>query len=407
MFLEFTFNPKLLFIIIYPILKEAERFISKQFIVKGKDHNLFKIFRLFFCNLLAIIFLLIFKCINKIPKIEIIPEENEKHDENEKYDDMNNEILKLIDTEKSTVRMKSQIRSYAFLFLLSVLYFGAYFYNYYVREDILRLCRNSIGIIFEIIIFYTLSFLILKEKYHKHHYLSISIIFVSLIALFIIYSINLGNSEYSIFNAFWYYLVFYILYGSFDVTIKKYFLVYFYSIYYVLLLIGVYVCVPLLLYDVIAFFIDKNASGVLVGFANNVNNVKSVFLFIVDLFFLFASNLGLFWTIYYFTPFHLIISEFFSELLGYYIQLIQFKTGTNIKEGNFLFQANNIAIFSVIFFINFICSLIFNEIIILKFLKLEYYTKKYIKLRAQSDANVFLEEISSASGSGRASLNES
>ena len=408
MFIEFSFNPKLLFILIFPIFKEAERFISKQFIVKGKDHNLFKIFRLFLCNELSFIFLLIFKYMNKKSKKESIQEETEKKDENGKNEQINNAIT-LYELELSTARLKNQIKSYIFLFLLSVLYFGAYIYNYYVRKDILRLCRNSIGIIFEIIILYILSLVILKEKYYKHHYLSIAIILISLTALFIIYSIKFDDSddsEYSIFNAFWYYLVYYILYGSFNVLIKKYFLVYIYSIYYVLLLIGAYVCVPVLLYDITAFFVKRDASGILIGFANNVNNVKSVFLFIVDLFFLFVSNLGLFWTIYYFTPFHLIISEFFSELMGYYIQLIQFKNGETIQEGNFLFGTNNIAIFSIIFFINFICSLIFNEIIILKFCKLEYYTKKYIIERAESDASSSLiEDISSSSESEYENIN--
>ena len=300
MFIEFSFNPKLLFILIFPIFKEAERFISKQFIVKGKDHSLFKIFRLFLCNELSFIFLLIFKYMNKKSKKEIIQEENEKKDENGKNEQINNAIT-LYELELSTARLKNQIKSYIFLFLLSVLYFGAYIYNYYVRKDILRLCRNSIGIIYEIIILYLLSLLILKEKYYKHHYLSIAIILISLTALFIIYSTELNDSEYSIFNAFWYYLVYYILYGSFNVLIKKYFLVYIYSIYYVLLLIGAYVCVPVLLYDIIAFYVNRDVSGVLIGFINNVNSVKSVFLFIVDLFFLFASNLGLFWTIYYIT----------------------------------------------------------------------------------------------------------
>ena len=164
MFIEFTFNPKLLFILIFPIFKEAERFISKQFIVKGKDHNLFKIFRLFLCNELSFIFLLIFKCINKTHKEERITIENEINEENGKNDDMDNEIIRLVDLEKSTVRFKNKIKSYVFLFLLSVLYFGAYIYNYYVRHDILRLCRNSIGIIYEIIILYLLSVFILKEK---------------------------------------------------------------------------------------------------------------------------------------------------------------------------------------------------------------------------------------------------
>ena len=183
MFIEFKFNTKLLFILIFPIFKEAERFISKQFIVKGKDHSLFKIFRLFLCNELSFIFLLIFKCINKTHKVEIIEEENEKNEDNEKNDEMNSDIIKIVDLEKSTVRLKRKIKSYIFLFLLSALYFGAYIFNYYVRNDMLRLCRNSIGIIYEIIILYLLSVFILKEKYYKHHFLSVAIILASLTAL--------------------------------------------------------------------------------------------------------------------------------------------------------------------------------------------------------------------------------
>ena len=345
---------------------------------------------------------------NKSHKKEIILDENEKNEENEKNDDFDkndeNSAIRIVEGEMQTVRVQNQIKSIIYLFLLSGLYFGAYIFNYLVRQNILRRCRNSIGIIYEIVILYVLSLLILKEKYHKHHYLSISIIVLTLTALFIIYINKLNDS--SIYNAFWYYLVYYVLYGSFNISIKKYFLVYFYSIYFVLLLIGAFVCVPLLLYDIIAFFVNKDVSGVLIGFANNVNSVKSVFLFIVDLLFLFISNLGIFWTIYYFTPFYLIISEFISELLNYYIQLIQYKQGQDIEDGNFLFANYNIAIFSVIFFINLICSLIFNEIIILKFCKLEHFTKKYIKDRATSDASSLLAEEFSSNSENEVHVND-
>ena len=204
MFIEFTFNPKLLFIIIYPIFKEIERFISKQFIVKGKDHNLFKIFRLFLCNEFAFIFLLIFKCMNKSHKKEITIEEHEKNDENEKNDEYDkndeNSAIIIVEGEMQTVRVQNQIKSIIYLFLLSGLYFGAYIFNYLVRQNILRRCRNSIGIIYEIVILYVLSLLILKEKYHKHHYLSISIIVLTLTALFIIYINKLDDSGYSIYK---------------------------------------------------------------------------------------------------------------------------------------------------------------------------------------------------------------
>ena len=80
MLIDFTFNPKLLFILIFPIFKESEKFISRLFILQGKDHNLFKIFRLFLSNELSFIFLLIFKCINKSNKNDV-----NEHETNDIY----------------------------------------------------------------------------------------------------------------------------------------------------------------------------------------------------------------------------------------------------------------------------------------------------------------------------------
>ena len=382
MFIEFTFEPKLLFILIYPIFKVSEQPIINLYM--KKDNDLFKIFRIFLSNVFSFIFLLILKCKNKSNKNEIITDENEKIEEC-------NEV-KLADIEFINTTKKNRIKSILFIFLLSILYAGSYFFNYYVRKTIIIICRNSIGIIYEIIVFYILSLLILKEKYYKHHFLSISIICLTLIILFVTYVLQVNDSDYSIYNALWYYLVYYSLYGLFDILLKKYFLIYFYSIYFVLLIIGAFVCIPMLIYDIIAYFLYRNISGVIIGFINNTNSVKSVFLFILHLLFLFISNLGLFWTIYYFTPFHLIICEFILELLNYYIKLIQYKlngSGTTTIF-SFLFTTHNIVIFTIVFFINFICSLIFNEIIILKLFKLEYYTKKYIKFRAESDVNTLM-----------------
>ena len=158
----------------------------------------------------------------------------------------------------------------------------------------------------------------------------------------------------------------------------------------------------MLIYDIIAYSFNRNISGVIIGLINNLNSVKKVFLFIVHLLFLFISNLGLFWTIYYFTPFHIIIIEFTLELLNYYIKLIQFKLKGSRTTNIFsvLFETHNIVIFTIVFFINFICSLIFNEIIILKFCKLEYYTKKYIKDRAESDVDALIMAQDSLTSEG-------
>ena len=396
MLIEFTFNPKLLCILVFPIFKELERFISGQ-LLKDKDHNLFKIFRILLSNQFSIIFLLIFKCKNKSQKKDISQEETpEKDNENEEKDERTSSAITMAETEIKRSNKKKKIKSILFLCLLSILYFCSYFYNYYVRNSIFRLCRNSIGIIFEIIILYLLSFFILKAKYYKHHYFSISVILITLIVLFILYLKQVNNSEYSIYNSIWYYFVYYCLYGSFNILIKKYLSVYYYSLYFILLIMSTFSCFLMLFYDIVAFFANRKLSGIIVSFAENLNSVGSVFLFIVDLLFLFISNLGMFWTIYYFTPFHLIIVEFISELINYYIKLIQYKQGQVIDNGkyDFIFNTNNIALFSVIFLINLICSLIFNEIFILKFCKLEYNTKKYIKERAENDiSSIFVENI--------------
>ena len=384
MLIEFSFDPKLLYILIFPLFREIEKIFEKLFYIR--INKLFNLFRVFLSNEFAFIFLLIFKFMNKSTKKENIIDENEKNDE------PNSAIL--VDIEINSAKKKNKIKSILFLFLLSALIFGSYIFNYFTWKENIRQCRNSIGIIYEIIILYILSKLILKEKYYKHHYISIAPVCVSLIVLFIKYLKQFDNPEYSIYNVFWYYLVYYVLYCSFDVLLKKYFLVYFYSIYFVLLIIGAIVCIPLLIYDIVAYFVNKDASGIIIALIDNINSFTRFLLFLVDLIFTFIANLGLFWTIYYFTPFHLIICEFISELIFYYIQLIQFKVYGNANF-QFLYETNNIIIFSVIFFINILCSFIFNEIIILKFCKLEYYTKKYIKERAQNDVDsLFLKNDS-------------
>ena len=81
--------------------------------------------------------------------------------------------------------------------------------------------------------------------------------------------------------------------------------------------------------------------------------------------------MGIWLTIYYFTPYHFIISDFISELIKFYIRVIKQSEQHSIY----------IIVFSVIYVINFICSLIFNELFICKLCELHYYTEKYIKIR--------------------------
>ena len=395
MFIEFSFEFKLLFLLVFPISKELER-IMKEYFLKD-DIGLFHIFRIFLSNEFSFIFLLIFKCKNKSHKNNNIPKSDDEINENNIID---MELQKLQNSSK-----KNKIKSIIFLLFLSIMNSGAYFFNTFVGYKNIKLSRNTIGIIYEIIIFYILSKVILKEKFYRHHLLSSITICIALIVLFICYFKDLNKGQYSIFNTFWYYLVYYFLYGVFNIFLKKYTKVYLHSIYFIMLIIGAFVCVPMLIYDIVAYFTKPDISGIIIGFKNNITSAKDFFLFFVETIFQFFANLGIFWTIYYFTPFHFIISEFISEIFNYYIKMIQ-SNEHNIYD--FIYNKINIIIFSIVFFINLICSLIFNEVVILKFCNLENYTKKYIHKRASSDASSLFEttEINDQTDSERDILSE-
>ena len=372
MLIEFTFDRHLLLILIFPIFKQIDSIVKKIYI--QKDNNLFKIFRMFLSYEFSIIFLIISKFINKTKK------KIEEKEIIEPTKDLDSNPNNQIEIGYKSLKKKKMIRSIIFLLILSIINAGSYFYNYYVGDDSIKFSRNTIGIILEIIIYITLSFFILKQKFYKLHYFVSLIMIVSLIGLFINYSVQLEDKT-DYYTIFWYFLLYTLLYGFFNVLLKLYLNIYFNSIYYILLVIGTIICFLLLLYDTFAYCFNEDLSGIIIGFQININNAKNFFLFLCDLILQFIFNIGIVLTIYYFTPFHFIISEFISELLKYYISLIEFYEFDKKENNDFIYSTNNIIIFSLVFFINLLCSLIFNEIIILKFFGLEYYTKKYINKR--------------------------
>ena len=164
-----------------------------------------------------------------------------------------------------------------------------------------------------------------------------------------------------------------------------------------LFFIGSFISVLLIIYDIIAYFSNEDLSGIIIGFKNNITNIKDFLLFLCDLILQFFLYSGIMLTIYFYTPFHFTISEFISELISYYKGAIEYfvfdKKITHIFD--FIYSTNNIIIFSIVFLINLICSLIFNEIIILKFCGLEYYTEKYINKRGNIESMNIYNDITS------------
>ena len=149
--------------------------------------------------------------------------------------------------------------------------------------------------------------------------------------------------------------------------------------YFMMLVIGIFGCVFVLIYDFIAFLIDNNKEEVAKGFRENINDAGKAFALILDLIIHFIWNLGLWLTIYYLTPCHIFMSEYISEYI-YYIQDV------NNPPNPKFYKTHNVVIFSIFAFINFCCCLVFNEVVILNFFNLDYNTKKRIQERQRHES---------------------
>ena len=185
------------------------------------------------------------------------------------------------------------------------------------------------------------------------------------------------ESEY-IFLSFIYYFFFAFCLGLNDVLKKKYMISFFETPYFLMLVVGIIDVIALLIFDLFIYFLDSDIKGIIIGFQNNVNNVSKTFIFISDIILQWIWNVGIWLTIYYLSPCHYFMSEYISEYAYYLVN-------ANSSNNDF-YKTTNIVIFSIAFFINFFCCLIFNEVIILNFLGLDYNTEKRIKERVSNDS---------------------
>ena len=177
-----------------------------------------------------------------------------------------------------------------------------------------------------------------------------------------------------IFLSLLYYFFFSLFFGSLDVLGKKYMINYFVTPYFLLTFTGIIGIFLLLISDFFIYIFDIDEKGTIIGIKDNITKISLIFILILDIIIQWAWITGIWLTIYYFTPCHYFISEYISEYIYYIMNAID-------KKEDF-YSNINIIIFSKSFFINFCCCLIFNEVIILNFCKLDYNTRKRIQERS-------------------------
>ena len=363
-------NINLFIPLIFPVFKRIEDYTKAAYINKKLDNQLFKTFRYFCSYIFAFIPLIIVnlrtgKEQKVTPLIEVQTDERER--ELSRGQSMTNEIQQL----KNKNRRKKTIQSLLFLFGLCLLGIFCYWYRKLFEKDEFAYSKQSIGIFFEIFVYALLSFFILKQKLYRHHFVSAGFIGFFLLIIFIITFFYSEASDHLL--SIVYYFFFSFCFGSYDILGKKYMITFFKNPYFLMTTIGITNVILLLIYELFTYYLFPDYSGIFHGFGNMIHDAGDFFLFLLDLFVEGIWNLGIWLTVYYLTPCHYFISEYISEYSYFMITALEEKSG--------FYRVENIAIFSVCYFFNFILCLVFNEVIILNFWNLDYNTRKRISER--------------------------
>jgi len=371
MLIEFSeLNIKLLIPLIFPICKIIELYVQKLYLNEDNDDNRYFIsFRYFSSYIFAIIFLLIVQYRSKSKKNIIFSEELIKERE-EIYQYFSKERISEVELTSKIIDKRRKLKSGIFLTILCVIGLLSDIYKIIFNEYEYDEVQHSLGVFLYIGFFILLSYLILKQKLYKHHFISAGVTgFVLLILFFILISIDDNKKKINFFGCFLYYFFFALLFSLYDILGKKYMNDFNHIPYFIMSIIGPINSFLLLIFDIYAYFYYRDISGIIIGFQKNINNALNLFGFLLALILEFFANLGIWLTIYHFTPCHFFISEYMKELYNVFYRMERL----DVK----------VIPISIAYLINMFFILVFNEVIILNFWNLDYNTKKRIQQRTK------------------------
>ena len=221
------FNIKLFLPLMFPIFRRVQDYTNAAYMKEDKDSQIFITFRYFISYIFAGILLLILKIrtkssINKNPK------------NNEHIRVLITKIESSIHMEELVIKKRKKIKSALFLGLLCVLGLSTFYSRYLFEKKEYFYAKQSTRTFFEMINYAGLSFLILKQKLYKHHYVSAGCISIMLIVIFI-FSVPYMKK---IFESFVFYFLISLAFGIYDVLKKKYMNVFYNTPYFMMTNIG-------------------------------------------------------------------------------------------------------------------------------------------------------------------------
>ena len=396
-------NYKYLILLLFPIFQQGQIF----FIDFEKNNNgLYKCFNdylsMIFCGILYFITRYFTKTklqkekekLNKKKKKELktlnedLSSTGSKHKANTGIN-----LYQLLELEYLKKLLTNNKNKYLYIILIAVFYFAGNIIRniFYDNEEIQILKSMRIILLSIFLIIFSIKFLAFSLYIHQSF--SLLILFLCLIIIIIESACyHRGLNAKKFFNAFFYYFFHEIFYGIVDVLGKKYLIKFMDNVYFFLMKIGIISLIPILIYDIITYYagVDDKYHGIIRLLFFKLNILDIFLNLIFDILYL----LGIWLTIFFFSPCHLIalllLEDFFNIIICIYFS----EYGVNEEIYKDIYNSKQEITFYFVYPVIFFALLIFNEIIILNFWGLNYNTKYYIirRERAESDIDELLNE---------------
>ena len=375
-----------LIVFFFPVITE----IKKVIITTTEINNLlYKIFNEYlcmsFCGIIYLIIILFTKTSKEKEnqtynnKIKIQLDNLKNENDNQKIN-----IFQKIELENLKKLRIEKRNKFFFTLLITVLQIGGMLIRNIFSSKVNQYLLKNISFLSLSIFLIIFSIIFLGFSLYRHQYFSLGIIFVCLM-IFIIESIIYKDISFIEFlYGFLYFSLYEVFFCSADVLGKKYLNTYTDSIYLYLFKIGINGFIPLLLYDIIAYFceLDDPYQGIIKTIIFKLSILETFINFISALVF----DVGLWLTIFYFSPCHIIIPIILLDFFKIIHELIK------NEKNELTYEIGEIISFFILYPFLIIGLLVFNEIIILNFCTLNYNTKLYISKRERIESNLNIDD---------------
>lgn len=386
-------NPKLLVLLIYPVGIILARLIG----IHNECNPYFYLFLFFISHFFSLIPLAIYKTRKYIYKNRKMEQENKsdldsdsknRSSINDDSETMQNQLHVL----KAKIEKDKKKNKILIFLLIGVQYFFTYCFFYYFNYITPTTeFYGNISMVTEVAYFTLFNWIISGNKIYSHHLFAMLIITISIFALYILLIVKYikykEGQDISPLKDFilptLLNLLVYCPFCLFLVQSKEYIEKYFVSPYQMIFYLGIFCLSILIIFEPITFLIsceqkvicnEGHFAGIISGFKQARGNKGGYILSFGMAFTLFMTALGLWLTVKFLSPLHFLTSDGIITL-ELNILIDSYNKHLLIEDPLFYF-------FSLITLFG---CLIYNEIIIIGFCKLNYNTRKQIIKRQSKD----------------------